>query len=90
MHTQAAPALGDADEGVEEAGVLHGKCRELVDHHDQARQHRRAAGEPRGGEVGGAVLAHGSLTKGQFGTQAAQRPIGERAVEIGDRADHMW
>ena len=88
MHTEAASALGDADERGDEVRQLGGQRRELVDDHEQARE-RRSLELLVGDQIPGAVLAEHALAVAQLGLEAAQRARSELLVEIGDHPDRV-
>jgi hypothetical protein len=83
VQPEAPAALRNTDQGMEERRLLGGKGCELVDHHQQPREHWRSAATTGSGEVGGTELAHSMLAPSQLGLQPAQRSFGEATVEVG-------
>ena len=94
MNPEAAAPLADAHQRVDELGQFRGQGGELVHDHHQPGQRVLAvrAGRrlsPVRGQVLGARLAQPFLPVAQFGFQAAQGPLGQPVVEVGDQAGHM-
>ena len=89
VHAEAATALGDADKGVEELGLLGGHGRELVDHHEQSGERGVGGDRVQIDEVGRAVGAQHTLSAAELGVQAAQHAIAEVCIEIGDHPDDV-
>ncbi len=89
MNTEAAPALGDGDEGVEELGELRRQRGELVDDDDEARQ-RLTRGDPAiSGEVTRRGVTQDRFAAPQLRIQAGQDAPREAVVEVGDDPGHV-
>ena len=86
MDPQAAAALGDADQGGQEAREITGQGGELVDHHDEPRQWRLPESRAVGVEVVGAGLPEDAFPTADLRLEADQGALGEPVVEIGDDA----
>jgi hypothetical protein len=88
VHAEAAPALGDTHEGVDELGQLGFERGELVDDDEQlGKRLGGVAAAQVAGEISGPRLTRHALAMLQLGLQAAQRSLGEMLVEIGHHPD---
>ncbi len=91
MHPEAAPALGNPDEGPHKAVEFGAHGRELVDHNDESGQ--RSAGRSTAAvvvDVVGSGFSKKSLPVAKFSFERLERPLGEMVVKIGDEACDMW
>ena len=82
MHAQAAAALRDVDQPVDELGQLAGECRELVDDDCERGRHRAGVGRIR--DVGQTEGSEPCLAMADLGAQRGERTSGERRTQVGD------
>ena len=93
VYTEAAAALRDIDQRVDERGQLLGERRELVDDDHEAgdRRMRLAIGDRtvERGDVGCAGLAQHPFTSVHLGLETLHRARRACCVEISDHRDHV-
>ena len=87
VHAEAAAALGDVDQLVDEVGQLGGDGRELVHDHEQPGEGLAVAGQQVLRKVAGARVAQPSLPVVQLGLETAKGAAAQVLVEVGDEAD---